>query len=354
MLLLLCLTPFWAAAAELQVYVRDGCPHCAAAKAYLPQLAAARPTLRIVVRPVDSDPAALAELQRLSHASGVWPPGLPTFAVDGRLMVGFDDAESSGPLLEALIDQQPQSPQIDAGPLGKLSVERLGLPLFTLAIGLLDGFNPCAMWVLLFLLSMLVHLRDRPRMALIAGTFVAAGGLVYYAFLAAWLNLFLLLPLSHELRWVLAALALLIGLINLRDFFRHDDFTLAIPQAAKPGLYARVRAVLRSRTLLASLLGVSVLAVLVNFIELLCSAGFPAMYSAILAQQPLDTPARYAYLALYIAAYCADDALMVTLAVVALGSNKLSANTGRWLKLLSGLAMFGLGIVMLLRPGWLL
>ena len=99
-----------------------------------------------------------------------------------------------------------------------LTVANLGLPLFTLAVGLLDGFNPCAMWVLLFLLSMLARLRDRMRMALIAGTFVLVGGAVYYAFLAAWLNIYLLVGMSTALRVGLGLLALVIGTINLKDF----------------------------------------------------------------------------------------------------------------------------------------
>ncbi len=341
--------------ARLEVFVREGCPHCAAAKAYLPAFAASRPGLQVVLRQVDRDPAAQRDWQRVSQASGVWPPGLPTFAIQGRLMVGFDDEQRTGPLLAALVDQAVVAPALESGWLGTLSVERLGLPLFTLAIGLLDGFNPCAMWVLLFLLSMLVHLRSRARIALIAGTFVATGGLIYFAFLAAWLNLFLLLPLTDALRWGLAALALAIGGVNVADAARGgSDFTLAIPASVKPGLYARARAVLRGETLLASMAGVMVLAVVVNFVELLCSAGLPALYSAVLAQQPLDQWQRTGYLALYIVGYVADDSLMVALAVTALGSSKLSERSGRWLKLVSGLTMLAMGGLLVLKPGWLL
>jgi len=91
----------------------------------------------------------------------------------------------------------------------------------------------------------------------------------------------------------------------------------------------------------------------VNFVELLCTAGFPAVYTAVLAQQQLGAAAHYAYLGLYILGYIADDSLMVALAVIALGSGKLTERTGRWLKFLSGLVMLLLGGVMLLRPEWL-
>lgn len=340
----------------LEVFVRDGCPHCAAAKAWLADLAAERPELRIVLRPVDRDARARADLLRISRQAGYWPPGVPTFVIGDRVLVGFDDTEHSGAQLLALLaDGQPAITSVQSGLFGTLSVERLGLPLFTLALGLLDGFNPCAMWVLLFLLSLLVHLRDRTRMALIAGTFVLISGAVYYAFMAAWLNLFLLVGLSTLLVWALSAAAIAIGVVNLRDGLRpNGDFSLSIPAAAKPGLYARMRAILQADSLLPALAGVAALAVMVNFIELLCTAGLPALYTAVLTRQGLPPLAHYAYLGLYILGYIADDALMVATAVIALSSRKLSTRAGRGLKILSGLVMLALGVVMLLRPQWLL
>lgn len=341
--------------ATLVVYVREGCPHCADAKRFLPGFAAARPWLRVLYRDIGADPEARAELVAHSRRAGAWPPGVPTFVYQGRVLVGFGTPEASGPLLAALVGQAPPAPPaVQSGWFGELSVARLGLPLFTLALGLLDGFNPCAMWVLLFLLSMLVHLRDRLRMALIAGTFVLASGAVYYAFMAAWLNAFLVLGISTLLRYLLAALALAIGAINLRDALKPDaGFTLSIPDAAKPGLYARMRAIALAGSLRVALPAVAVLAIVVNFVELLCTAGFPAVYTATLAQQGLSPAAHYAYLGLYIAGYVADDTLMVTLAVLALGTRKLTERAGRMLKLVSGAVMAALGLVLLLRPGWL-
>jgi len=336
----------------LVVFVREGCPHCAQAKLYLPQLAQQRPQLKIIYRSLDQEPAAREELVTLSKQAGIWPPGVPTFVMHGKLLVGFEDGEHSGPKLVAFIDEAVTAAhQVDAGWLGTLSVERLGLPAFTLALGLLDGFNPCAMWVLLFLLSLLVRLQNRRRMALVSGTFVLVSGAIYYAFMAAWLNVFLILGMSDGLRLTLAGVALLIGAINVKDYFAFKQgISLSIPDAAKPGIYARVRNVLQRDSLTASLLSVSFLAVLVNFIELLCTAGLPAIYTAVLSQQGLSVAEYYAYLLLYIAAYIADDSLMVTIAVVTLGSHKLTEQSGRWLKLISGLVMLALALMMLLRP----
>lgn len=339
----------------MEVFVREGCPHCAAAKAWLPELIAQRGDLEVRLRAVDEDADARSALENYSRMAGIWPPGVPTFVVHGRVLVGFDTPEVTGPDIHRLIDNQPP-PQtgIQLPWLGYVDAGDTGLVLFTLAVGLIDGFNPCAMWVLLFLLSLLVHLKDRGRMALIAGTFVLSSGVVYFAFMAAWLNIFQWVGMSTTLRWVLAAIAVMIGAVNIAEFFRRKDrFLLSIPESVKPGLYSRVRGIIQSHALLPALLSVILLALLVNTIELLCTAGFPAMYTAVLTEQSLPATTYYGYLLLYIVAYIADDSVMVALAVLALSSNKLSPHSGRILKLVSGLVMAGLGVVLIIRPGWL-
>ncbi len=342
--------------ATITVYVREGCPHCADAKAFLDGLAARRPALRVVYRDVVREPAAARELEAVSRAAGVWPPGVPTFVVGHVVIVGFDDAELTGRELETLLDRGDVGRgEVRTRWFGTLDAGAMGLPAFTLALGLIDGFNPCAMWVLLFLLSLLVRLRDRRRMALIAGTFVATSGAVYYAFMAAWLHFFLVLGMSNALRWTLAGVAFVIGAVNVKDFVAFGrGLSLSIPEAAKPGLYARVRRVVDAPTLVESLAAVTALAIVVNFVELLCTAGLPALYTAVLAQHEVGTAGRYAYLALYIVGYIADDALMVTIAVAALGQRKLTERTGRWLKLASGVVMLALAAVLALRPQWLM
>jgi hypothetical protein len=286
----------------------------------------------------------------------MWPPSVPTFVMNGEVRVGFRDDERSGPGLRELIEAGlPLQEAVETTLFGTLSASRLGLPFFTIVLGLLDGFNPCAMWVLLFLLSLLVRLHDRKRMALIAGTFVLVSGAIYYAFMAAWLNVFLVLGMSGPLRVTLGGVAFAIGAVNVKDFFAWGrGFSLSIPASAKPGLYARMRSVMTADSLTTSLLAVTGLAVAVNVVELLCTAGLPAVYTAVLTQTNLSPVAHYAYLGLYILGYMADDSVMVAVAVMALGSHRLTEHAGRWLKLVSGTAMSILGAVLIWWPAWLI
>lgn len=237
---------------------------------------------------------------------------------------------------------------------GRLSASRLGMPLFTIAVGLVDGFNPCAMWVLLFLLSILVNLKDRRRILAIAGTFVVVSGLAYFAFMAAWLNVFLLVGYLRPIQITLAIAAIVIGSVHIKDYFAFKQgFSFSIPESAKPGIYARVRRIVTAQHLTAAILGAIGLAVLVNIIELLCTAGLPALYTNILMQQTDSISVSYAYLSLYILAYMFDDGLMVAAVVLTLNKTRLQESHGRWLKLISGSAILLLGMIMLFRPEWL-
>ncbi|QDV44321.1 hypothetical protein Enr13x_41860 [Stieleria neptunia] len=246
------------------------------------------------------------------------------------------------------------SDTIDVPMLGPLNASELGMPLFTLAIGLVDGFNPCAMWVLVFLLSVLVNIKDRRKILLIAGTFVFISGLAYFAFMAAWLNIFLLIGIARPVQIALGLLALFIGVINVKDFFAFKQgLSLSIPESSKPKLYRRVREIVSAKYLTVALTGAVVLAVIVNMIELLCTAGLPALYTQVLTIQDYPAWKNYAFLAVYIVAYMLDDTLLVTVVVVTLSHRKLQEREGRWLKLLSGAVILLLGLVMLLRPSWL-
>ncbi|MDJ0777726.1 MAG: NrdH-redoxin [Gammaproteobacteria bacterium] len=341
---------------DIEVFVRDGCPHCADAKVFLGGLAQRYPDLSVRYHEVGTDLVARERLLALSRQHGVARPGVPSFLVCGAFQAGFSELAGSDEWIEnRLADPAGEAdPERVTTPFGSLAVDDLGLPLFTIALGLVDGFNPCAMWVLLFLLSILVNVRRRGRMILIAGTFVLVSGAVYFAFMAAWLNLFLLIGFARWLQLAIALLALAIGAIHIKDFFLlGKGISLSIGDSVKPTLYARVRSVLHAETLWAALAGVIVVAVMVNVVELLCTAGLPALYTQILSQQPMPGAHYYGYLLLYNIAYIADDTLMVTLAVVAMQRFKLQQRQGRWLKLISGLVVFALGLALLLAPDML-
>ena len=376
--LLLALLAWWPAAAalaaappeaatgavELEVFVYEGCPHCAKAKVFLAELSRERPALRLTIRDVYQDPGAGERLREILAAHPGVAASVPAFHLDGRLLIGYSGPETTGATLREMVDQaaaerstqagtpQAQGGYVDLPWIGKrIDIDQVGLPLFTVAIGLLDGFNPCSMWVLVLMVSMLAAVGDRRRMIAIAGTFVAIQGIAYFAFLAAWLNLFLVIGISRASEIVLGVIALVAGLIHVKDYFAFGrGITLSIPAAAKPGIYQRMRALIHEQSLFVAIAGTVVLGILVQIVELLCTSGLPALYTRILTLRQLDALHYYGYIGLYIAMYMIDDVILLAIGVVTLSQKRLQEKEGRLLKLVSGAIMVLLGIYLIVVP----
>lgn len=341
------------APAVIEVFSRPGCPHCARAESWLAGLEARRPSLRVIRHDIARDPEAAARLSLLSRREGQPAALVPSFVVRDRLVIGFRDGASTGRLLEDMLSgaDAPPAGEADVPVFGRVSAARSGLLVFTLAVGLADGFNPCAMWVLLFLLSLLTHVRSRARMIAVAGTFWAVSGGVYYLFMTAWLGAFLALGQSRALQASLGGLALLAAAIHLKDALAPGRGpSLSIPESAKPGIYARVREIVTAQNLPAALAAACALAVGVNLVEMLCTAGLPAVYTQVLASQHLGFWQRQGYLLLYIAAYMLDDGLMIAAAVATLSATRLQERGGRILQAISGAVLAALGLALIFRP----
>ena len=171
---------------------------------------------------------------------------------------------------------------------GALNVQQMSLPVFTGVLAGLDAFNPCAFFVLLFLLSLMVHARNRRRMLLIGAVFVFFSGLIYFVFMAAWLNVFLWIGELKFITLIAGLIAVGIALINIKDFFWFKQgVSLSIPESAKPGLYQRMRNLVRAGVMPAMLASTALLAIAANSYELLCTSGFPMVYTRVLTLSDL-------------------------------------------------------------------
>ncbi len=346
----------------------ERCPHCREALPFVEALSAQHPWLEVHSLELTRNRENAALYVRMAAALGQEARAVPAFLVCGRMLTGFDGADGIGAQVLTLAEScrsagaagmglddggAPVSAeaQIRLPVLGDIDPKGLSLPLFTLVIAGLDAFNPCAFFVLLFLLSLLVHARSRGRMLLIGGTFVMVSGLVYFLFMAAWLSLFLVVGASPIVTAVAGTLALVIGALNVKDWFRfRQGPTLSIPESAKPGLFRRMRGLLSAEGLGTLMVGAVTLAVAANSYELLCTAGFPMVYTRVLTLNGQGGLDYYAYLALYNLVYILPLLAIVLAFTYTLGARKLTERQGRQLKLLSGIMMLSLGLVLLLRP----
>jgi len=235
--------------------------------------------------------------------------------------------------------------------LGRTDLRTMPLLTLTIILGALDSFNPCAFFVLFSLLGILVHARSRTRMLFIGGVFVLFSGIVYFVFMAAWLNVFLYIGQMRAITTAAGVVALCVAGINIKDFFLFKrGISLTIPESKKPGLFGRMRGLLHESSVPAMFLGTVVLALAANTYELLCTAGFPLVFTRILTLSNLQPLEYYLHLMLYNMVYILPLAAVVAVFSFTLGSRKLSEAQGRVMKLVSGLMMLGLGAVVLVDP----
>lgn len=383
----------------------DGCPHCEDEKSFFEDLRQRHPGMEIRSYEVWHDKQNAALLAALSRAYDSSINGVPMTFVDQNVFVGFTGqtgrliasasercaaepcidpldilnntvmlkAPARGgsaqlrPLLASrgsVISSQAEGAKqqapiaedavIDLPLFGSIDTTTTSLPLLTVMIAGMDSFNPCAFFVLLALLGLMVHARSRGRMLFVGGVFVFFSGFIYFLFMAAWLNLFLVMGQVALITRVAGGLSLVIAAINIKDFFLFKKgLSLTIPDSAKPKLFDRMRRLLHTSSLLSLLLGTTVLAIAANSYELLCTAGFPMVYTRILTLNSLPKVSYYLYLALYNVIYVVPLLLIVVAFGITLGKRQLTEWQGRLLKLMSGAMMLGLALVLLINPALL-
>jgi uncharacterized membrane protein HdeD (DUF308 family) len=356
----------------LYFYWSKQCPHCREALPFVNGLEQQFPWLKIQSRELTEHPENVEEYIAMAAALGKEARSVPAFMWCGNMVVGYDSPDNMGQYLIQELQRcykwikaghqgsKPVPKSVYDNPvlyvplLGELSLKNYSLPVYTVLLAGADAFNPCAFFVLLFLLSLLVHARNRRRMFLVGGLFVLCSGLMYFLFMAAWLNIFMAIGHIRAITMVAGLVAVVLAAINIKDYFWWGrGVSLSIPQSARPGLFQRARQLANADNLPAMLTATIALALFANTYEFLCTAGFPMVYTRILTMESLPTSTYYMYLVFYNVVYVIPLLVIVMGVALTFGTRKLQVEQGRQLKLLSGVMMLLLGFILLLVPDWL-
>ena len=373
---------------DLWVGWSSTCPHCTRARAWLADYAPAAPWLEVHSLQVDGDDsdANIEVLLSLAELTGEQIGGVPAFLFAGRLESGFDEAATTGRQLAQELEafhsglvaaapprpssspssspssfpssppsggagESDEPPAINLPIVGTVDATTVSLPLLTVALGGLDAVNPCALSILLFLVSALVGARSRRRIVLVGGAFVVVSGGIYFLLMAAWLNVFLWFGELRVVTVIAGAAAVVAGIVNIKDFgwFGRGP-SLVIPGSARPAIFGRLLD-LSETVALPALLGATVLvAAVVSAYEMLCTGGFPVVFTRVLTLADLPVGAYYGYLLLYIGVYVLPMLAIVAVFAATLGTRGVSVDEARRLKLLSGLLMLAIGGLLVLAP----
>jgi thiol-disulfide isomerase/thioredoxin len=364
---------------DAYLFWAEGCPHCQRAIDFFKRLEGEEPRVRVHYLEVSRDAANQRAFAAAVEGIALEEPAVPLIVVGDAVMVGYaSDATSGaeirrriegclakgcpdivGPLVQAEGEGEPPAdaarrmvpPTVSVPFIGAIRTADLSLPVLTIALGALDGFNPCAMWVLVFLIGLLVGMQDRFRMWTLGAAFVAGSALVYFLFMAAWLNFLLFIGAVVWVRAAVGLVALGGGFYYLREYFQNPDAACKVtaPQARRR-VFDSLRKLASERRFWLALAGVLALAFAVNLVELLCSAGIPAVYTQVLALSELPVWQYYAYLALYILVFMLDDLFVF---VVAMKTLQIAGATTRYVRfshLAGGVVLLVIGALLLLRP----
>lgn len=370
----------------LHLFYGEGCPHCAKAKLFLPFLEREfGDDLVIRQYEVYGNQDNLKKLTETAERLGESAAGVPFMVIGEKHLVGYASDQITGKLLESYMadcvengcpdilaeagaastsptaTEDPQiTPAANSGNLisvpllGKIDPKTVSLPLVTVAIALADGFNPCAMWVLVFLITLLVNLKDRRRLYVLGSLFLAASAGAYFLFLTAWLNIFALVGYLLWIRSLIAIAALLCGGYYVYRSVTYRGGCAATDERQRRSITERAKHAVTERSFLLAAAGIIVLAASVNIVELACSAGLPAVYTGILSASGVSGPGRYAYLLLYILVFMIDDLFVFFTAVRTLEVTGILSKYTRAASLAGGLVILLIGVLLIVSPGTLM
>lgn len=349
---------------ELHFFWQIGCPHCAKEEIFLDNIEEKYGDyLEVKLYEISREPENVRLLQQFGEDLGVDIKGVPFTIVGEEYFVGYLSDETTGADIEAAIlntlgmDAPPAKDKnkIDLPVFGQIDTKAMSLPLVTIIIGALDGFNPCAMWTLLFLISLLLGMKDRKRMWFLGITFIVASAAVYFIFMAAWLNLILFLGFIIWIRVLIALLALLGGGWNLKKYFKNPDAGCEVTADEKRRkVFDRLKEITQKKNFWLAFFGIIALAFAVNLVEAICSAGLPAVYTQLLVLNDLSTWQYYGYILLYIFFFMIDDLLIFIIAMVTLKMTGISTKYSRFSNLIGGALMIIIGLLLLFKPEWLM
>jgi len=344
------------------------CPHCAAQKLFNVKLAEEFPQIKFIYHDIDTQEGAKLILGYYNKF-GIDNTSLfvPATFINKQYLIGFDNEKTSGEKLRQMIKDElgngksgektddSASPVLEFPIIGKINVAEYSLPALAIILGLIDGFNPCAMWVLVYLISIVLTLKDRSRLWLIVGSFVLASGILYFLFMTAWLNAFLFIGYFRPVTIVIGLVALGGAILSFKEFIKDPFGSLECKVGdveEKKKTMNSIQQIVSAPMTWATLAGIIMLAFAINSVEFVCSAAIPAVFTQVLALSNLSGLEYYLYILLYTLFFMLDDLLIFSLAAFAISSDFGQKYAG-WCKLIGAIIMLLLGMMLLFAPNML-
>ena len=369
---------------KLNVYFfhGDGCPHCAKETKFLEEIKEKYKYVNVIEYEVWYNEENSDLLKKVKSELNLDNSYIPFTVIGTKYFTGYNDNigeqiektikkyENNIPndfvdkvikgeknILEEL-EKEKDETQVTIPIIGKVDAKKVSIPLISIVIGLVDGFNPCAMWVLLFLISILIGMKDRKKMWILGLTFIISSAIVYLLFMVAWLKVALSIKQIIWVRSLIAVVALIGGFINLKSFYKtinqKDIGCTVTDKEQKKKTMGKIKKFTSEKSLILAILGIMALAFSINLVELACSAGLPLLYTQVLSMNNLSNIEYIGYILLYILFFMLDDLIVFFIAMFTMKITGISNKYSKYSHLVGGIIMTLIGILLIFKPGILM
>lgn len=366
---------------NIYLFYGDGCPHCAEEEEWFKTYLEKNKNIKIHRYEVWYDKDNQEKYSKVHEILNDKSSGIPYLVIGESVISGFDKdltperirnaveyyrnvnyKDKVGIYLGVVSESETgqgetkyEDTKVKIPLLGTKEAKDVSIGLSAILIGVVDGFNPCAMWILLFLISMLLGMKNKKRMWILGITFLVSSALVYFLFLLSWLNLSVFLNKVLYIRVAISFFAVLFGVLQVVNFFfKKDDGCEVVGNKNRKRIIKSIQKIIKEKSFILAILGIILLAASVNIIELLCSLGLPVMFTQILAINEVSKVGQILYSLLYVLFFMIDDIIIFIIAMKTLEIKAISNKYGKYSHLIGGLIMIIIGVLMVYKPEWLM
>ena len=182
---------------ELKLFYGIGCPHCALEKEFIDKIITKyqdKVSLREYEVYYNQENAQI--FNNFVKDLKIEIAGVPLLLINDEYVLGYGSDDTTGVEIEekikkltsnepisneekeintsspSIIESVPEKEKIEKkseAPVylnifsKKIDLKGVSLPIATILIAFVDGFNPCAMWILVFLITMLINMKDKKK-----------------------------------------------------------------------------------------------------------------------------------------------------------------------------------------------
>ena len=365
---------------KFYLFYQESCPHCHDEMEFINSIKDEYPTVDFVFYEISLNEMNYNFYNKVLKKTKINANGVPFTIIGTDYYVGFNEeiskniVESLNKFLEtgtidiiSMVKNDEDLSDIKYNEninenmslpiIGEIDAKKVSLPLISIFIGMIDGFNPCAMWVLLFLIGMLFNMKDKKKMWILGITFLTTSAILYLFIMMAWLKVALSFNTVLWLRILIALIALIAGGINIISYLKNikkDDGCKIVDEKKRKKIFSKIKKITLEKRLILSIIGIITLAISVNLVELACSAGLPLMFTQILSFNNLSMFEYMFYMFLYILFFLIDDIVIFVVAMKTLSIKGISSKYGKYSNLIGGIIMILIGILMIFKPEWLM